>query len=533
MRPAHLLLLPALLGTLAACAAGDDTRPMQAGAPALFAAPVTTNVCPDGTTTMGIDVSKWQGTIDWGAVKNAGVRFAFIRVADGASYYDPQFQTNWANAKAAGIPRGAYQFFRADEDPVAQADLLISKINAYGAGELPPVVDVETTEGQSAATIANRVGQWLARVDSQLGVKGVVYAGSYFWEDNVGSAAFAGNPLWVAHWTSGCPTIPSQWADWTFHQYSATGSIPGISGDVDLDRFNGTVAELLQLVGSSECAADPAYAACDGAVMVRCDDAGHLTRSDCGTAGGECSAVGGLHCVDLNCWTNLSGGENGTYCTPTGALGTCTGGQYAEVACPSAHHCEGAAGSASCVAACATQGAYCASERVVGTCASGTYTETDCAADGRYCSAQSGTARCVDAPCAPGQGGAEDRTFCVDSERLGRCDAGAYTAAACPTGLRCFAVAGGAQCIDPSVPPVDESPVEDVAAPDVTGGVDAIAGDGGPSVGPVVIGSSASLRDVGGGCVGGGGGAPLGLAGAGVGVWLALARRRRGLAIGR
>ena len=525
MRPAPHLVLPLLLvATLVACADGDRGRPMQAGAPALFAAPVTTNVCPDGTTTMGIDVSKWQGTIDWNAVKNAGVRFAFIRVADGAGYYDPQFQTNWANAKAAGILRGAYQFFRADEDAVAQADLLISKVNAYGAGELPPVVDVETVEGQSAATIASRVGQWLARVDSQLGVTGIIYTGSYFWEGNVNSAAYANNPLWVAHWTSGCPTIPSQWGDWTFHQYSATGSVAGISGDVDLDRFNGTVDELLQLVGSPECAANPSYAACEGAVMAQCDGAGHLTRSDCGASGGKCSAAGGLHCVQLNCWTNLNGGENGTWCTPSGTLGTCSAGQYAEVACPSGQHCAGAAGSASCTAACTTPGAFCVSERAVGTCASGVYSETDCAASGRYCSAQSGAAHCVDAPCAPGQGG-DNRTFCVDSEQLGRCVAGAYTASACPTGLRCYTVAAGAQCIDPSVPPADESPGEDA------GGFDAITGDGGPRVGPVVVGSSASLRDVGGGCAGGG--APGWPLSAGLLALLALVCRRRGLAIGR
>src|SRR6188508_74828 len=69
-------------------------------------------VCADGATTKGIDVSKWQGTINWPAVKQGGVQFAFIRLSDGANYKDPKFATNWAGAKSAGIIRGVYQFFR-------------------------------------------------------------------------------------------------------------------------------------------------------------------------------------------------------------------------------------------------------------------------------------------------------------------------------------------------------------------------------------------------------------------------------------
>src|SRR4051812_11230805 len=100
-------------------------------------------VCAQGATTLGIDVSKWDGTVNWPRVKAAGVYFAFIRVSDGASTRDAQFATNWAGAKAAGVIRGAYQFFRPTQSMTTQADMLISAVGTYQAGDLPPVIDVE------------------------------------------------------------------------------------------------------------------------------------------------------------------------------------------------------------------------------------------------------------------------------------------------------------------------------------------------------------------------------------------------------
>ncbi|TNF38393.1 MAG: hypothetical protein EP329_00560 [Deltaproteobacteria bacterium] len=233
------------------CADGSEDQAMHAGELDLMVAPVTTGVCPDGSTTFGIDVSKWQGTINWASVKNAGVKFAIIRISDGTNYIDEKFPTNWSSAKAQGILRGAYQFFRPGQDPIAQADVLISKLNTYGKGELPPVIDVEVTDGQSPATVAARVGQWLNRVKSQLGVTPMIYTGSYFWESNVASAAYASYPLWIAHWTTGCPSIPHQWSDWKFHQYSSDGTVSGISGRVDVNHFNGSLAQLQAWAGTT------------------------------------------------------------------------------------------------------------------------------------------------------------------------------------------------------------------------------------------------------------------------------------------
>jgi GH25 family lysozyme M1 (1,4-beta-N-acetylmuramidase) len=207
---------------------------------------IESRVCATGQTTLGIDVSYYDGTINWSSVLNAGYKFAFIRVSDGTGFHDPKFTTNWANAKAAGVVRGVYQFFRPAESVTAQADLLINAIGSYTAGDLPPVIDVEVSGGLSASGVASAVSTWVNRVKNALGVTPIVYTGPSFWRDSVGSpSSFASNPLWIAHYTSLCPDVPGPWSQWTFWQNTDTGHVSGISGDVDLDKFNGSYADLL------------------------------------------------------------------------------------------------------------------------------------------------------------------------------------------------------------------------------------------------------------------------------------------------
>ncbi len=217
-------------------ASGDE----ETGDPNLRA-----RVCASGETTKGIDVSKWQGAINWPKVKAAGVEFAFVRLSDGANYRDAYFTTNWNATKANGIIRGAYQFFRPTQNVTTQADMMIAAIGTYTPGDLPPVIDVEDAGGLSAATVAARVRTWVDRVEGALHVKPIVYTGKYFWRDEVGGpTSFAGNPLWIAQYTSLCPDLPAPWARWTFWQHTDSGSIPGISGGVDSNKFNGSLAEL-------------------------------------------------------------------------------------------------------------------------------------------------------------------------------------------------------------------------------------------------------------------------------------------------
>jgi lysozyme len=205
-------------------------------------------VCATGSTVLGVDVSYYQGSINWSSVRAAGVGFAFIRVSDGIGKHDPKFASYWAGAKNAGLIRGAYQFFRPNQSVTAQADLMINSIGTLRPGDLAPVIDVEVTGGLGASTVAADVRQWVDRVRAATGVAPIVYTGKYFWRDQVGgSTAEAANPLWIAQYTSQCPDLPSPWTTWKFWQYSDTGHVAGISGGVDVDRFNGSMADLRAL----------------------------------------------------------------------------------------------------------------------------------------------------------------------------------------------------------------------------------------------------------------------------------------------
>jgi lysozyme len=199
--------------------------------------------CQAGPTTPGIDVSYYQETIDWPRVRRAGIRFAFIRVSDGALQRDPRFQANWAEAKRAGVVRGAYQFFRPDQSVTAQADLMIAAMAGRDAADLPPVIDIEVDGGLDLATVAERAAAWIDRVRQQLGVEPIVYTGSDLWR-NGGAEALGPQPLWLAHYTHSCPTVPPPWTRWTFWQHTDRGAVPGIEGSVDLDLFAGSLGEL-------------------------------------------------------------------------------------------------------------------------------------------------------------------------------------------------------------------------------------------------------------------------------------------------
>lgn len=241
MRHARTALLPllALPLSLAACASpragervGED--------------PEAVVFCPGPNTLPGIDVSEYQGNIDWNAVKASGIAFAIARVDDG-TYMDKKFDQNWPAMKSAGIIRGAYQFFEPGDDPSALADIILQKMGPLGEGDLPPMLDVEVTGGQSPAVINAHIHTWIDKVQAATGRKPLIYTGKYFWNDNVGSADFASYPLVLAAYVSGCPDTPSAWGSWTIWQHNDNGNIPGISGAVDVDTFNGTMADLQAL----------------------------------------------------------------------------------------------------------------------------------------------------------------------------------------------------------------------------------------------------------------------------------------------
>ena len=244
------------------------------GSPAL-----AQNVCADGPTLYGIDVSRFQGDINWDQVKGSGVIYAWIQISRSLTDVDPKFDYNWPEAKRVGILRGAYQRFQPDESVSGQANLFLQKLGTPQPGDMPPMLDVEDTGGKSAAQIQAAVQEWMDIVEPVVGVKPLIYTGYYFWKDSVAStAAFADHPLWIANYGTDCPLTPNAWSRWTFHQYSSTTNVPGITANtVDKNRFNGTMDDLLALAIGDGGEVEPCgVIAADGGVV---DDTGECFRA--------------------------------------------------------------------------------------------------------------------------------------------------------------------------------------------------------------------------------------------------------------
>lgn len=234
---ALLLALPLLTG----CGPGDEP---------LGTAEEPIKVCAGPTTLEGVDVSHWDGTIDFKKVKADGKVFAIMKATEGTSYVDPTFATNWADAKTAGVVRGAYHFFHANMDPMAEATHFLSTMGPLEPGDLPPTLDLEVTDSQSAATITANTIIWLDAVAAATGTKPLLYTGPSFVNSSMNNPPGLEDhaQLWVANWGVTCPDVPAPFTGWPFWQYDDKGTVSGISATaVDLDKFNGTMADLMAL----------------------------------------------------------------------------------------------------------------------------------------------------------------------------------------------------------------------------------------------------------------------------------------------
>lgn len=208
----------------------------------------------DSTTLSGIDVSHYQGTVDWAAVKAAGIAFAFAKASDGNTYRDTQFLANWQGMKAAGLPRGAYHFYESNDDPVTQANNFLSAVGQLEATDLPPVIDIESTKGDFGGnSLATNLQICLDAIENGLACTPIIYTNCSFWNANL-NAEFGRYPLWIARYSTSPPTIPNGWTNWTFWQYSESGSVPGVAGAVDLDQFAGSMSDLHRLITTARLA---------------------------------------------------------------------------------------------------------------------------------------------------------------------------------------------------------------------------------------------------------------------------------------
>jgi lysozyme len=196
-----------------------------------------------GYSVHGIDVSAYQGHIDWPRVAQQRVRFAFIKASEGGTMRDARFQRNWREARAAGILSGAYHYFQPNRDGGQQAALFISTV-PLRPGDLPPVLDVEAPKFHDVAELRREIRQWLTAVEAHYKVRPILYSNYTFYRQYL-AGHFDDYPLWLAHYEVARPALPAE--RWIIWQHSDESYVPGIRGTVDFNVFQGSYAALQAL----------------------------------------------------------------------------------------------------------------------------------------------------------------------------------------------------------------------------------------------------------------------------------------------
>ena len=198
----------------------------------------------------GIDVSKWQGEIDWSKAASAGAQFAIIRAGSidntsGACYQDFQFQRN-AELAPQHMTVGFYWYFRPNWNAVKQAEFFISLIQDK-PWHIYPVIDVEENGGLTKTKVADQVWLFCNRIFQRLETRPMIYTSPGFWNGRVARNTWAQDfPLWVAHWNVEAPTLPYDWKNYgntyTFWQTHVGQDGPDYgmgSKGLDHDLYNG------------------------------------------------------------------------------------------------------------------------------------------------------------------------------------------------------------------------------------------------------------------------------------------------------
>lgn len=204
---------------------------------------------PDQYSVHGIDVSYYQGNIDWQAVKKVevdGIKvdFVFIKATEGLTKVDPTFHRNWREAAKAGLLCGAYHFFRPQQAGKAQARFFLQVAN-YEKGDLPPVVDIEELNGVSPAKMRKELTAFIEYVKKETGKSPIIYTGLKFYEDYLRNY-YNEELLWLAHYYKKELRIGSS-ENWRFWQHSDKATITGINHVVDFNSFRGSKEELYEL----------------------------------------------------------------------------------------------------------------------------------------------------------------------------------------------------------------------------------------------------------------------------------------------
>ncbi|WP_278923324.1 glycoside hydrolase family 25 protein [Pseudophaeobacter profundi] len=190
----------------------------------------------------GIDVSRYQGDIDWGQVRGSGVSFAYVKATEGGDVADPAFAGNWRGAARAGVPRGAYHYYYFCRSAAEQARWFIKHV-PRDANALPPVLDMEwnprsrtCTKRPDGQLVRAEARKFLALLEAHYGQRPVVYTTVDFFAET-GIGRLRDTEFWLRS-VAGHPRQIYPGAHWRFWQYTGTGVVPGIKGNVDLNVFH-------------------------------------------------------------------------------------------------------------------------------------------------------------------------------------------------------------------------------------------------------------------------------------------------------
>jgi lysozyme len=195
----------------------------------------------------GLDVSQYQGKIDWSQVRKIEdtfpVSFVLIRASAGKNHLDTQFKENWTAVKKHEFIRGAYHYYRPNENSLLQAQHFINHVTLE-RGDLPPVLDIENLPKiQSIDSLKVGLKRWLTTIEQHYGVRPIIYTGERYYKDFL-QKDFKEYKFWIANYNFFVETIKDEWLFW---QFTEKGSVPGIKGPVDMNIYNGT-PKMLQYV---------------------------------------------------------------------------------------------------------------------------------------------------------------------------------------------------------------------------------------------------------------------------------------------
>jgi len=231
---------------------GTSTRPNIGHMPrSVFAGPlgdaepVAAVAAATRMSVQGIDVARYNGSIDWPAVKRAGISFAYIKTTEGGDHADPMFFQYWSEAKAAGIHRGAYHFMYWCRPADEQA--LFFMVNVPNDPDaLPPVLDLEWNHSSktcpgthSEAKVVPMIRTLLDAMEARTGKRPIIYTDPAFYGEVLRDSEFAHYPFWLRS-VAKPPHEAYLGQPFVFWQFTATGRVPGIDGDVDRNVFNGS-----------------------------------------------------------------------------------------------------------------------------------------------------------------------------------------------------------------------------------------------------------------------------------------------------